>query len=409
MPFKILLVDNDPNDLEVSNMALSTIPEFVVTAELDSDQAIKLVKAKPRDYAAIILDYRMNKNGLVTAKEMLAINPNLSIAIFSADQSRELLKQCIDSGIRVFIDKDKGNDVLCSVVRGLCQKWSNQEEVLYDAPSDCDFVKNERLITSVGVIGRSAKSAEVANLIKCAAKVNSNVLIQGESGTGKEVIARAIHLNSARKNKPFIAINMTALTDTLVESELFGHLKGAFTGALMANKGKFMAAQGGTIFLDEIGDLKPEIQVKLLRVIQDRKLTPVGGTTEIPFDVRIIAATNVNLERAIADGNFREDLYYRLHILQITMPPLRDRPQDIQPLICHFLKTHSGGQLEISMKAVRLLEAYQWKGNVRELENEIEKLISLGIKKIEPSYLSQKILDSLNYVHNQKIQIHHEY
>ncbi len=337
MSFKILLVDNDPNDLEVSNMALSAIPEFNVTAELDSDRAINLIKANPRDYAVVVLDYRMNKNGLVTAKEMLAINPNLSIAIFSADQRRELLKECINSGVRVFIDKDEGNDVLCSVVRGLCQKWSNQEEVLHEAPSDCDFEKNERLISSVGIIGRSAKSAEVAHLIKCAAKVNSNVLIQGESGTGKEVIARAIHLNSNRRSKPFIAINMTAITDTLVESELFGHLKGAFTGAIMANKGKFMAAQGGTIFLDEIGDLKPEVQVKLLRVIQDRKLTPVGGTTEVPFDVRIIAATNVNLERAIVDGAFREDLYYRLHILQITMPPLRDRPQDIQPLIFHFL------------------------------------------------------------------------
>jgi transcriptional regulator with PAS, ATPase and Fis domain len=259
------------------------------------------------------------------------------------------------------------------------------------------------------LIGESAAIRELKASIEKIKDVDSTVLILGESGTGKEVIARAIHFNSARKNKPFVAINMTAITDTLVESELFGHIKGAFTGAVMANKGKFMAAHGGTIFLDEIGDLKLEVQVKLLRVIQDRKLTPVGGTTEIPFDVRIIAATNVNLEQAISDGDFREDLYYRLQILQITMPPLRDRPQDIQPLICHFLKGHHGGSLEISMKAVRLLEAYQWRGNVRELENEIEKLISLGIKKVEPNHLSQKILDSLNYIQNQKLPIHHEY
>jgi transcriptional regulator with PAS, ATPase and Fis domain len=340
---------------------------------------------------------------------MLAINPHLSIALFSADQRRELLKECISSGIQVFIDKDQGNDVLCSVVRGLCQKWATQEEVLVEVPSERDFEKNERIISSVGIIGRSEKMAEVAHLIKCAAKVNSNVLIQGESGTGKEVLARSIHFNSARRNRPFIPINMTAITDTLVESELFGHLKGAFTGALMVNKGKFLAAQGGTIFLDEIGDMKPEMQVKLLRVLQERKLTPVGGTTEIPFDVRIIAATNVNLEKAIAEGRFREDLYYRLHILQITMPPLRDRPQDIQPLIHHFLKIHNGRHLEISMKVVRLLEAYQWRGNVRELENEIEKLVSLGIKKIEPSHLSQKLLDSLNYAQAQKMVTHNGY
>ncbi len=390
-------------------MVLSAESDFEIITETDPERAINAVKSKPKEFAVAVLDYRMPKDGLTTAKEMLAINPLLMIALLSADQSREVLKKCIATGVRTFIDKDEDGEVIRSIVRGLCQKRAEQEDALLADSSGADFEKNDRIISSVGFTGRSSKLVEVVQMIKRAAKVDCNVFIQGESGTGKELVARAIHAHSPRKNKPFVPINVNAISDNLVESELFGHVKGAFTGAIQSNSGKILSAQGGTLFLDEIGDLKPEIQVKLLRVIQEKRLTPVGSTKEIPFDVRFISATHVDLEGAIEQGRFREDLFYRLHVLPISVPPLRDRPEDVQPLILHFLKIHNGTGVEFLMKTVRLLEAYQWRGNVRELENEIQKLVALGIKKIEPPHLSTKILEAVNYVDNSNIPSHRDF
>ncbi len=407
VPYKILVVDNEQTDLEVTKLLLSSDPDFEILTEMNADAAIELVRKRPNEFSAIVLDYHMPKDGLQTAQEMFAINSHLQIAILSADQTREALKKSIQIGVKSFIDKDEDGEVICGIVRSLCEKWKSKAEVFMGSSPDND--QNEELISSIGLVGRSPKLADVARMVKRAGKVDCSVIIQGESGTGKELIAKAIHNQSKRKHKPFVAINVSAIPENLAESELFGHVKGAFTGADQANAGKLMSANGGTLFLDEIGDLKPEIQVKLLRVIQERKVTPVGGNKVLELDVRIISATHVDLEKAIMDGKFREDLFYRLHVLPINLVPLRDRPEDIQPLIVHFLKHYKGSHIELLMKTVRLLERYQWKGNVRELENEIQKIVTLGLKTIEPLHLSKKILDSVNYDAVETFVSHHEY
>ncbi len=407
MPYKILVVDNEQTDLEVTKLLLSSDPDFEIQTEMDANAAIELVRKRPNEFAVVVLDYHMPKDGLQTAQEMFAINPHLQIAILSADQTREALKKSIQIGVKCFIDKDEDGEVICGIVRSLCEKWKTQAEVFIGSVTGGD--QNEELIHSIGLVGRSPRLADVARMVKRAGKVDCSVIIQGESGTGKELIARAVHNQSKRKLKPFVAINVSAIPENLAESELFGHVKGAFTGADQANVGKLMSANGGTLFLDEIGDLKPEIQVKLLRVLQERKVTPVGGNKVLDLDVRIISATHVDLEKAIMDGKFREDLFYRLHVLPINLAPLRDRPEDIQPLIVHFLKHYKGSHIELLMKTVRLLERYQWKGNVRELENEIQKIVTLGLKTIEPIHLSKKILDSVNYEAGETFESHHEY
>lgn len=390
-----MVVDNELEDLEVTSFVLSTDADFEIQTESDPMKAIELVRKNPHDYACILLDYHMPKDGLSTAEAMFKLNPNLQIAILSADQTREALKKSIKIGVKSFIDKDEGPEVLKGVVRSLCQKWQNKVEVfssLYNSDED-----SERIIKSIGLEGRSKKIAEVAYMVKRAAGVDCSVLIQGESGTGKELVAKAVHNQSKRRQKPFVAINVNAIAENLAESELFGHVRGAFTGADKDSPGKILSAQGGTLFLDEIGDLKPEIQVKLLRVLQERKLSPVGSNKTYDLDIRIITATHVNLEKAILDGKFREDLFYRLHVLPIQIPPLRERPEDIQPLIAHFLKLYNGQDREFMMKTVRTMERYEWRGNIRELENEIQRLLSMGIQKIQPTDLSKKILNALNF------------
>ncbi len=232
------------------------------------------------------------------------------------------------------------------------------------------------------IIGRSTPMEALYRIVERVARTDSTVLITGESGTGKELIANAIHYNSERKDKPFIPINCGAIPEELLESELFGHEKGAFTGAVKERRGRFELAHNGTIFLDEIGEMSPKLQVKLLRVIQERKYERIGGARTIHVDVRILAATNKDIEKAITDGVFREDLYYRLNVIPIHVPPLRDRSGDIAILVRHFLKQHCQKK-DIAMKrfsisALEALEHYDWPGNVRELENVIERLVILA-------------------------------
>jgi transcriptional regulator with GAF, ATPase, and Fis domain len=231
------------------------------------------------------------------------------------------------------------------------------------------------------MIGKSAAQANILDTIKAASPYDSAVLIQGETGTGKELVARAIHFNSPRKTEPFIVINCAAIPEFLVESELFGHEKGAFTGAVQQKKGKFELADKGTIFLDEVGDMPLAAQAKMLRVLQDHEITRVGGAKAIRTDVRIIAATNRNLPDLVAAGKFREDLYYRLKVIDIKTPALRDRKEDVPPLVAHFLYRHNHAykqDKQLSPQAMRLLVDYSWPGNVRELENAIERAFVLS-------------------------------
>jgi two-component system response regulator PilR (NtrC family) len=231
------------------------------------------------------------------------------------------------------------------------------------------------------LIGKSAAMDRLRDLIKRVANATSSVLITGESGTGKEMVARALHFQSPRANEPFVVLNCGAIPENLIESELFGHTKGAFTGATAAKEGLFRAAHGGTLFLDEVGELPPPLQVKLLRVLQDRNVRPVGGTTEVEVDVRVVAATNRDVESEVEAGTFREDLFYRLNVIRIEAPPLRDRPEDIPVLAGYFLQKHTalqGRRLEFSPEAMRWLAQQSYAGNVRELENMVERGVTLA-------------------------------
>lgn len=406
--FKILVVDDNHDDIEVTKMILAKDKDFEVVAETDSSKAIELVRKKPNEFSAVLLDYMMPKDGLVTAKEMFEINPELQIAILSGDQSRTVLKKSIEIGVQSFIDKEDDSEILLGVVRSLCQKWKSKSEVFLPVEATTSSEENEKVIRSLGLVGRSEKLADVCRMIKRAAKVDCSVMILGESGSGKELVARAIHNSSKRKSKPFVGINVSTINENLAESELFGHVKGAFTGAVENSSGKILSAQGGTLFLDEIGDLKPEVQVKLLRVLQERKLSPVGSSKVVDLDIRVISATHVNLEKAIMEGKFREDLYYRLHVFPIHNPPLRERPEDIQVLISHFLKIYKGEDRQLLMKTVRLLERYEWPGNIRELENAIQAMLTFDVKQLTPLHLNQKILGSLNF-ESDEIPTLHEY
>jgi two-component system response regulator AtoC len=229
-----------------------------------------------------------------------------------------------------------------------------------------------------GIVAADPNMLETLETIQTVAPTIANVLIFGESGTGKELAARAIHKLSPRGNKPFVSVSAGALPETLLESELFGYEKGAFTGALLAKPGRFEMANGGTLFLDEVGDLTANVQVKLLRVLQERTFERLGGTRTIEVDVRIVAATNRDLQKLIADGEFREDLYYRLNVVPITLPPLRQRASDVPRLVAHFLDKFNAGSKRISSDAMKLLSEYQWPGNIRELENTVERMVILS-------------------------------
>jgi two-component system, NtrC family, response regulator AtoC len=235
-----------------------------------------------------------------------------------------------------------------------------------------------------GILGHSRPMQKLFQVLETVARSNSTILITGETGTGKEVVARAIHHNSARRGYRFVALNCSAIPETLLEAELFGHVRGAFTGAVGARQGRFEQAHRGTLFLDEVGTMSSALQMKLLRALQEREFERVGDNQTIKVDVRVIAATNSDLARMVAEGTFREDLYYRLHVIPIQLPPLRDRRDDIPVLVKHFLeKFASGSQMQVSQEAMRALMAYQWPGNVRQLENAIERAVALSAGRLE--------------------------
>lgn len=388
MPFKILIVDDNEKDLATARFILENESNFELNTTQSPLEAIKMVRATPNAFAVILLDYLMaEKSGDETARELLAINPHLIIAISSGDRSREALKKAIAAGVADFIDKDIDPEELKTKLHSFCKKFEETTQV-FAQPSPNE---NAKLIQSIGMVGQSQALADVATLIHRAAPKDCNVLIHGESGTGKELAARAIHNLSPRRSKPFIAINVGAIPENLLESDLFGHERGAFTGADRQKIGKLKLADGGTVFLDEIGDMRLDLQVKLLRFLQEGEISPVGALTPSKVNVRVVAASHVNLEEAVNSGKFREDLFYRLNVVKIDLPALRERPEDIQPLVAHFQHQFGGDSKTILMKTIRYFESYPWKGNIRELENEMEKLMTIvPTSKIEPQHLSSK-------------------
>ena len=330
-----------------------------------------------RAYDAVLLDVSMpGIGGLRALEEFLKMDAEAVIVMITAYATFDTAIAAWERGAFGCIRKPFQNEqITATVAAGIKRRRKDEErKTLRRAMS--------RAVDRGAIVGRSDVMQEVFRLIEQVAPARSTVLITGESGTGKELIAKAIHEASPRAGKPFVTVNSSNIPTELLESELFGHTRGAFTGAIAAKKGLFEVADGGSIFLDEIGDIPPETQVKLLRVIQEREFTALGDTTPRRVDVRIIAATNIELKEAVRQGTFREDLYYRLSVVPIELPPLRDRREDILPLAQHFIRKYNeenGREVseQIAPEVLFLLEAYAWPGNVRELENMIRRLVVL--------------------------------
>ena len=380
----LLVVDDDQNHRETLRTLLEEWGYATVGAG-SGESAVALCREQPFDL--ILMDVRMGgMSGIEATRAIRAYNPAIPIVIMTAYSDVENAVEALKSGAYDYLTKPLAFDALKPALERALDHAALRDEVrvLRDSLSSSFDAGN--------VIGKSPAMRQLLSMISAIAPSEATVLISGESGTGKEVAARLIHANSNRRKGPYVAVNCAALSETLLESELFGHEKGAFTGAEKRREGRFLAADKGTIFLDEVGEIPLAMQVKLLRVIQERELQRVGGDQTIKVDVRILAATNRDLKREVEEGRFRQDLYYRLNVVSLQLPPLRDRSEDIPLLAMHFLKMFA----ERNAKAVkgftpaamdRLLK-YSWPGNVRELENAVERAVVLLIGE----YVSEREL-----------------
>lgn len=369
---KVLIVD-DESELRKSVVSIlnNTLPEFQFEIEEASNGIQALNRVQSTNYDMVLMDVRMPEmDGLEALNKIKEHDPRTFVVLMTAHSNLQDAVLAIKEGAYDYLEKPVDPKRLSEIVTQAVAAREMVSDLMLSNPIFDDDIDSE-------FVGHSHKMKEVFFLIHKLCKVDTTVLIRGENGTGKELVARAIHYNSPRKNGNFVAINCGAIPETLMESELFGHEKGAFTGAIERKIGKFQLANNGTLFLDEIGELKPEMQVKLLRVLQERKFVPVGGQREIKTNTRIIAATNRNLEKMIEDRLFREDLFYRLNVLPIFLPPLRERVDDIPALAQHFIKKigkkHPNQIHGINNFALEAFKHYQWPGNIRELENIIER------------------------------------
>jgi DNA-binding NtrC family response regulator len=370
----IVLAIDDENDILSTFRTLLKKHCTVATAPSGEEGLEKLKELK---VPLVLLDVRLpGMNGIEVLKKIKKMNPDIEVLLISAHADVKLAVEAIKHGAYDYIIKPFDTNELLNLVKRILEKQALVKENLYlkeilgETHCYCEL------------IGRTPAMKRIFELIETVAKTESTVLITGESGTGKELVARAIHQKSNRANNPFIVVNCAAIPETLLESELFGHERGSFTGALERRIGKFELADNGTIFLDEIGCMPPAMQAKLLRIIQDGTLERIGGTTPIRVNVRIISASNIDFKHAIVDGEFREDLYHRLNVIPIHLPPLRDRKDDIPMFICHFLEVFSKEMNKpiprIEKEAMEKLTQYDWPGNVRELQNLAERMVVLA-------------------------------
>jgi len=385
---RILVVDDDAVAADLLREVLTREGYRVQTATQGSE-AIQMASRIPFDM--VITDLKMpDTGGLEVVRAFRQKSPQTIMIVITAFGSFETAIEAIQNGAYDYISKPfKIEDIKVTVQRALNQQRLVREQRFLPT----DTAEDLPLET---VIGNSPKMLEIYKLVARVARTDTTVLIQGESGTGKELIARAIHTHSHRAEKPYVAVNCAALPEGLLETELFGHTKGAFTGAWSSKKGLFLEAEGGTCFLDEIGDITPSLQAKLLRVLQEHEVRPVGGAETIKIDVRILAATNKDLETLVKAGRFREDAFYRLHVVTINLPPLREHPEDIPLLANHFIKTachHAKKSVSgISKEAMEILTHYHWPGNIRQLENVIERAVTLTTNNVlMPSDISEDL------------------
>ena len=369
---RVLIVDDEQSMLEVLTIMLKR-EGHEVTAVSDGGEAIKLLESKGSD--VVITDLKMEPvDGLEVLKSVKKVDPEAVAIMMTAHGSIENAVEAMKEGAFEYVTKPfKMEELRILVARGL-----EQREMLLENRTLKQEIEGRYHIENI--VGSSRGMQKVFRLIEKVAPTDSTVLIYGESGTGKELVARSLHYNSHRRNHAFEPINCSALPETLLETELFGHVKGSFTGAHADKKGLFEAANKGTVFLDEIGTMGASMQMKLLRVLQEREIKRVGDTTVKNIDVRVIAATNEELTEKVKSGEFREDLYYRLNVIPITIPPLRERRGDISVLVKHFLKLQQKKvkvDFRVSDETMAILEGYDWPGNVREVENVIERAVTL--------------------------------
>jgi two-component system response regulator PilR (NtrC family) len=400
----ILVVDDEPNIVEILEMVLRDEGMEVLKTS-SAQEALEILQNHAVDVA--ISDIRMpGMSGVELLQEAKQIAPETTFIMITAFASTETAIEALQHGAYDYITKPFRMEDLRSIVHRALKEKQNRKPQAMAAPDEMEARQGQKLFQALQgshVVGKSPKMVEVYRTIGTVAMGDSTILITGESGTGKELVARAIHEASGRKAKPFVSINCGAFPETLLESELFGYMKGAFTGATANKKGLFESAEGGTIFLDEIGDMTPAMQVKLLRVLQERRLRPLGGTSEISVEVRVLAATNQDLQAQIRQGSFREDLFYRIAVINIHLPALRERPEDIGLLSFFFLRHYaerSGKAITgISPEALRCLETYHWPGNVRQLENTIERAVALETtSEIQLNRLSDSVRNQSNAV-----------
>ena len=377
----VLLVDDEPDIIEILEMVLRE-EEMDVYTSRSGREALDVLRNREVD--VVVSDIRMpDLTGVELLREAKQLSPDTVFVMMTAFASTETAIEALQHGAFDYLTKPFKMEELKSIVLQALRQRS-LKPVAPPSQAELEARQSKRLFQALArtqIVGKSERMLEVYRTIGTVAAGESTVLITGESGTGKELVARAIHEASLRKDGAFLSINCSAFPETLLESELFGYMKGAFTGASANRKGLFEVARGGSVFLDEIGEMTPAMQVKLLRVLQERKLRPLGGSSEISIDLRVIAATNKDLQSEISHGQFREDLFYRIAVITIDLPPLRERAEDIDLLAYHFLRQHAektGRRVfGITREALRCLESYRWPGNVRELENTIERAVTL--------------------------------
>jgi len=369
-PKQLLVVDDDT---AMREMLASLFRDRGYQVDEAASASEAFDKASDQPFDVILSDIRMQgKSGIELVGELRELRPETPVVLMTAFGSIDSAVESMRAGAFDYITKPFEPDAVLLTIERALERRELEEE-------------NRRLrravdrTSSLGdLIGESPAMREIFAMIRKVSSSSSSVLITGESGTGKEIVARTIHYHGARAKQPFVPINCTAIPEGLLESELFGHVRGAFTGAHTSKQGLFEKANGGTLFLDEVGDMSLVLQGKLLRVLQDREVRPVGGTQITKLDVRVLAATNKDLLSAIEAGEFREDLYYRLNVIPIHVPPLRERPEDVPPLANAFVAKHSDGTRSISPEGLAHLAAFPWKGNARELENVIERALALS-------------------------------
>jgi DNA-binding NtrC family response regulator len=390
----LILVAEDEDLMRAIISRLLEESGYRVAAVASAEEALEAFAAE--DVAVTLTDIRMaGMDGLALLDHIKDIDPEALVVVMTAYSSVDSAVAALRKGAYDYVTKPFVNeDLLQSVKNALRQRELFRENRALRRELDRRYSFSE-------IIGASESLQQVFRLVEKIAATNTHILVYGESGTGKELIARAIHHNSPRADRPFVAINCGALPETLLESELFGHTKGAFTGATTARPGLFRSAEGGTVFLDEIGEISQALQVRLLRAVQEHEVTPLGSSAPARFDARIICATNRDLEREVTEGRFREDLFYRLNVIEVHLPPLRERREDIPLLARHFVKRTAREQAQVEKTiepaAMTALINYNWPGNVRELQNAIERAFTLSGDALDLDSLPPRVRDAAGH------------